>query len=96
MVIKPGIALLHAFPNDGVKEVGMSMVTLNNPVSFGHKKFDPVSIVIALCTTDNESHIQALSDLVGLLQDKEAIKIIRSTVHKSRVLQFVKKHSVDK
>ncbi|MHA1450448.1 MAG: BglG family transcription antiterminator [Candidatus Hodarchaeales archaeon] len=96
MVIKPGIALLHAFPNDGVKEVGMSMVTLNNPVSFGHKKFDPVSIVIALCTTDNESHIQALSDLVGLLQDKEAIKIIRSTVHKSRVLQFVKRHSVGK
>jgi len=96
MVIMPGIALLHAYPNDGVKELGMSMVTLNNPVSFGHKKFDPVLIAVALCATDNETHLQALSDLVGLLQDKEAIKIIRNTVHKSRVLQLVRKHSVGK
>jgi len=95
MVIMPGIALLHAYPDDGVKTLGMSLVTLKSPVSFGHKEFDPVSIVIALCTTDNVSHIQALSDLVRLLQDNKAIEIIRKTYHKSRVLQLISKYSSD-
>ncbi len=36
MVAWPGIALLHARPEDGVKRVCMSLITLCEPVSFGH------------------------------------------------------------
>ena len=32
MVLAPGLALAHARPEDGVKSIGLSLVTLNPPV----------------------------------------------------------------
>lgn len=36
VVLMPGFALAHARPEDGVLEVGMSLITLKEPVKFGH------------------------------------------------------------
>ncbi|MEM4666305.1 MAG: PTS sugar transporter subunit IIA [Thermofilum sp.] len=44
-VIAPGVALPHARPEDGAKEVGLSIVTLREGVNFGSPN-DPVYIVI--------------------------------------------------
>jgi mannitol/fructose-specific phosphotransferase system IIA component (Ntr-type)/galactitol-specific phosphotransferase system IIB component len=73
IVIAPGIAMPHARPEDGEKEVGMSLITLKNPVNFGHQQNDPVKIVVCLCSVDNSSHIKALSQLVKFLNDEEMI-----------------------
>lgn len=93
MVIAPGIALLHAFPDDGVRKLCMSLVTLKEPISFGHKEYDPVSIVVTLGAPGNETHLQALAELVGLFEDKKALECIKTTMYKANVLKFVSKHS---
>lgn len=69
IVIAPGIALAHARPSSAVLRAGISLVTLLEPVAFGHRKNDPVRLVIGLAAVDEESHITALSTLAELLSD---------------------------
>lgn len=77
-VIAPGIALLHARPEDGVVEPCLGLITLSEPVRFGHSQNDPVDIVFALGATDKRSHILALQQLGLLLGKEEKLKAIRA------------------
>jgi mannitol/fructose-specific phosphotransferase system IIA component (Ntr-type) len=47
-VLAPGIVLLHARPEDGVIEPCLGLITLAEPVAFGHSENDPVDLVFAL------------------------------------------------
>lgn len=69
IVIAPGIALPHARPEDGVKKIGMSLITLQDPIRFGHEDNDPVSLVICFSTPDKSSHLEALAELFEILSD---------------------------
>lgn len=77
MVIYQGIALPHASPSDGVHRPGISIVKLNEPISFGHPRFDPVWFVICLAPTDAYTHLNALRQLIVLLQDINIMKQIK-------------------
>lgn len=66
-VIMPGIALPHATPESDVNQYGLSIVTLENPVTFGENK-DSVSIVLCLAAKEDRKHITAMKELVELLQ----------------------------
>jgi PTS system ascorbate-specific IIA component len=70
IVIAPGVALAHARPSDAVLRLGLSWVTLAQPVRFGHKENDPVKLVVGLAAPDNSSHVQALATLAGLLEEE--------------------------
>jgi mannitol/fructose-specific phosphotransferase system IIA component (Ntr-type)/galactitol-specific phosphotransferase system IIB component len=89
MVAWPGIALLHARPEDGVRRVCLSLVTLGEPVSFGHPSNDPVDVAIALAAVDSHSHLPALLELHSILVNKEAIGMIRQAVFKSEILYVI-------
>jgi mannitol operon transcriptional antiterminator len=89
MVIVPGVAILHARPEDGVRRVCMSLVTLSEGIRFGHKDNDPVDIAIAFAAVDQHQHLQALSDLMRLLADETALSDIRSADSVARVLETI-------
>ena len=91
IVIAPGIALPHARPEDGVKRICLSLITLKEPVRFGHPQNDPVDLVIALGAIDNKSHIKALGQLAKVLMDKETLKAIRSAQTKEDILKIIRK-----
>lgn len=78
IVISKGLAIPHARPEDGAKKVGISIVTIRKPVNFGNKNNDPVKVVIALSSVDSESHIELLSNLVKILNDKEKFEVIKN------------------
>jgi PTS system ascorbate-specific IIA component len=69
MVLAPGLALAHARPEDGVLDMGISLITLKTPVEFGSEANDPVSLVLAFGGTDNKSHIGLLSALAQFLEE---------------------------
>ncbi|GGE30331.1 transcriptional antiterminator, bglG family protein [Pullulanibacillus camelliae] len=73
IVLGPHIAIPHARPEYGVYEQCLSMVLLEDPVSFGHPTNDPVKLVCAIGGTDNESHINMLRELSTVLGDPEKI-----------------------
>jgi ascorbate PTS system EIIA or EIIAB component len=67
IVIAPGIALAHARPSAAVHRPGISIVTLDAPVEFGHRQNDPVHLVVGLASPDAEGHITALATLAEFL-----------------------------
>ena len=90
MVIAPGIALLHARPEDGVREVCMSLITLSPGISFGHPQNDPVDIAITFGTTDNESHVYALSQLMELLSHPPSLQRLRRASRTEDVIEIIR------
>jgi transcriptional antiterminator/mannitol/fructose-specific phosphotransferase system IIA component (Ntr-type) len=68
IVILPGIAMPHASPEDGVLKTGISILTLKTPVSFGNKENDPVSILIAISTISKLNHMNALKQLMDIIE----------------------------
>lgn len=92
MVIAPGIAIPHARPEDGALAVGLSLITLDTPVNFGNPENDPVSLVICLCSTDSESHLDALARLVSLLEDKSNVDGILDAADVSEVMDLISRY----
>lgn len=88
IVITPGLALPHARPEKGAKKNGLSILTLKNPVEFGHSKNDPVQVVISFCAVDNSSHTQMLSELAEFLRNKKNVDYIKEVNSKEDLLGY--------
>ena len=71
IVIAPGIALAHGRPSEAVLHGGLSWVSLETPVEFGHPKNDPVALVIGLAAVDHTTHIGVLKAMAGVLSNKD-------------------------
>lgn len=78
MVLAPGLALAHARPEDGTLAVGLSLITLAEPVEFGSKVNDPVKIVISFCAVDKEGHVEVLKALAEFLRVEENQTILKN------------------
>ncbi|HXG39364.1 MAG TPA: PTS sugar transporter subunit IIA [Candidatus Limnocylindrales bacterium] len=70
IVIAPGIALAHARPSPAVHRPAISLVTLRDPVAFGHRTNDPVELVVGLAAPDDAGHVTALATLAEFLADE--------------------------
>ncbi len=73
VVIAPGLALAHARPGPETLRNGLAVVTLVEPVAFGHAHNDPVRVVLGLSVTHANSHIEAIADLANIFNDASAI-----------------------
>lgn len=90
IVIAPGIAMPHARPEEGALAIGFSVVTLAEPVVFGHPKNDPVKIVIGLCAVDHQTHLKALAELVEILSHEENVERFLKAKEAKEILAMVK------
>lgn len=77
-VIAPGIAMPHTRPENGAKKTGFALVTLKNPVSFGHSDNDPVEIVLCICAKDaKDMNESVIVEAVTLFDDEKAVKRLK-------------------
>jgi PTS system ascorbate-specific IIA component len=90
MVLAPGLALAHARPEDGVLEIGMSLVTLDPAVEFGSEANDPVKLVIAFGAVDKERHIGMLQELALFLDDEKRRERLSQAASVEEVLSMVR------
>ena len=74
IVIAPGLALAHARPGDDVLKAGMSVVTLAEPVVFGHPYNDPVSVVLGLAVMTVDEHVGEIAELANVFNDPTVIE----------------------
>ncbi len=91
IVIAPGIAMPHARPELGAKKIGMSIITLKNPIVFGHPSNDPVRLVIGLSAVDSQTHLKALSELVDILEKEECVNSILAANSSKEVMEIIKR-----
>ena len=85
IVIAPGIALAHGRPSEAVLEIGLSLVTLAEPVIFGNEANDPVRLVIGLCAVDHSSHIDIMAELATFLGDTNSVNNLLNAVHNDQI-----------
>ncbi|MCU1560065.1 PTS sugar transporter subunit IIA [Mycetocola sp.] len=78
IVIAPGLALAHARPGPDVTHEGLSVITLAEPVAFGHPHNDPVSVVLGLAVANPETHVTSVAELANVFNDASAIPAIAS------------------
>lgn len=74
IVITPGLALAHARPGRDVLSDGVSVVTLAQPVDFGHAHNDPVRVVVGLAATSADDHVGGVAALAAALDDPGAVE----------------------
>ena len=92
IVLAPGLAMPHARPEMGVKQVGTALVTLERPVDFGSPENDPVSVALFLCAPNKEEHIQLLTDIAMLFEDEDFLDAAVTFESLEDVQEFLEEH----
>lgn len=70
--IAPGFAMPHARPEGGVRQSGISLITLDKPVAFGSSN-DPVKVIMALATSSDHEHLEFMTKIAGILGREHVI-----------------------
>jgi PTS system ascorbate-specific IIA component len=89
IVMAKGVAIFHARPEDGVKKTGMSLITLDAPVEFGHESNDPVKVAFAFGSINNEQHVEAMSQLMTVLMEDGSIDKIYAKDTSREVFDYI-------
>jgi PTS system ascorbate-specific IIA component len=89
VVIAPGLALAHARPGPQVITNGLSIVTLTEPVSFGHAHNDPVRVVLGLAIVEGGAHLAAVAAVANIFNDSSAIDRLASATSAEEVQQIM-------
>ncbi|KAJ52168.1 transcriptional regulatory protein [Clostridium tetanomorphum DSM 665] len=96
IVISNGIALPHAKPEDGVYKTGFSMVVLKEPVRFGHKKHDPVSLIISFGTKNNKEHLKALEEITTFITNRSNLRKLLECRNEEEIVSLLLQYKEEK
>jgi mannitol/fructose-specific phosphotransferase system IIA component (Ntr-type) len=92
IVITKHVALPHARPETGAKEIAIGIATLEHPVEFGNKDNDPVKYVFSLSATDPESHVHAMAELADLLDKEEFYNVLDNAKNAEEIMNYIRAH----
>lgn len=91
IVITKGVALPHASNQLGVHKTAISLAVLRDPVCFGNDENDPVKYVFMLATVDSSTHLQALSELVTLLEDEGFYSCMNAAISPQEIVDYIQR-----
>jgi PTS system ascorbate-specific IIA component len=89
VVIAPGLALAHARPGPQVIASGLSIVTLSEPVRFGHAHNDPVRVVLGLAIAEGGAHLAAVAAVANIFNDSSAIDRLAEATSAAEVQEIM-------
>ena len=90
IVLGNHVALAHARPECGVKELAVHFTLLDPPIAFGSEHFDPVALIITLAAKDADSHLELISELANILMEEENVERLLQAPDKTAFLQLLK------
>ncbi|SDW95541.1 transcriptional antiterminator, BglG family [Marinococcus luteus] len=93
IVIGPNIAIPHASPEDGVNEVGMSLLRLKEGVLFSEEY--RINLVIVIAAVDKQKHIHALMQLMKLAGSQTARDQITAADSVKDIYKIIQSYSKD-
>jgi mannitol/fructose-specific phosphotransferase system IIA component (Ntr-type) len=89
IVLGPGVAMFHGRPEDGVKSIGLSVITLRAGVNFDAGDKDPVSLVFALGARDSQSHLELLAELITIIGDTNLVQLLIKAESATEILELI-------
>lgn len=90
IVLIRGVALAHARPEHGVRKIGLSLITLKEPICFGCEENDPVSLVFALSATDNTSHLELIREMARIFDNEQGMKLLAECTTEEELLAVIR------
>ena len=87
MVISDHVALPHARPEDGAKEVGLGRTVLKEPIKILGKT--PMKYIFTLEAVDSKRHLTALAELVALIDRPDFFNMLDSVSSKEAAYQWI-------
>lgn len=87
MVISDHVALPHARPEDGAKEVGLGITVLKEPIKILGKT--PMKYIFTLTAVDSKRHLTALAELVALIDRPDFFNMLDSVSSKEAAYQWI-------
>ncbi|WP_207695084.1 hypothetical protein DOK67_0002583 [Enterococcus sp. DIV0212c] len=94
MVISKYVALPHARPIDGGRKLGMSISVLKQPIVFGNKENDPVKYIFCLAATENNRHLNAMVELVKLLEDPQFYSLLDTSNDPQEIYHYLNQEEI--
>ncbi|TCP27835.1 transcriptional antiterminator [Scopulibacillus darangshiensis] len=89
IIVAPEIALPHARPECGVKQIGMSLLRINESVDILNDKKNKVRLLICIAAIDNSTHLKALAQLTKVLSDKSNRERLLSLNSKDQIIDYI-------
>ena len=88
-VVAPGIAIPHARPEEGALEEALGISILKTPVPFLNSPNNPVKYLFTLSMTSSQGHLEALAQLVELLEKREFLKFLDVSKNGDDIYNFI-------
>ena len=93
IVIAPNLAIPHAAPDEGVNDVSMSLLTLQEGVRFGENHI--INLVVIIAAKDKQQHFRALMQLMKLAASEKDRNAIIKSQSGEEIYNIIKKYSID-
>ena len=87
MYMGSGVLLLHAKPTDGVNELCISLLKLEESFHFEDMRIPNIDLIFVLGATDDSSHLTSLFQLNELIQFPMFMEKIRQSTHPADIIQ---------
>ena len=92
IVLSKGFAVPHEGLEQGSIRVGMYLIRLKTPVSFGAEEFDPVEFVCCLSAVDHKTHLKAFFNLVNMLQEDTFKEMLRQCATPAEAASIIERY----
>lgn len=86
MVLADNFALMHARPEDGVKDTSMAIMLSKNTLEMAGKD---VKLFLILAAKDNESHLEGLSSITEILSNEGTLEELIDANNKEEILEIL-------
>lgn len=91
-VLAPGIAMPHARPEQGVNQLGLSMLLVKQGVKFNSQENDPVYLITLLAAKDDSSHVDMLTQLATLFSESADMQTIFNAQDCEQILAVINRY----
>lgn len=92
VVITKHVALPHTKPSSGALRCGLGLTVLKEGITFGSQEHDPIKYIFTLSAVDNESHLTAMSQLLGLFNEPSFFTMMDEAETPQEVIAYIKSH----
>lgn len=87
MVISENVALPHARPEDGARDVGLGITVLKQPIKILGRT--PMKYIFTLAAVDNKKHLTALAELVALIDRTDFFQMLDTATSPKEAYQWI-------
>ncbi len=88
-VLLPHVALPHTRAEEGAVKNAIGISTLKNPICFGNSDNNPVKYIFFLSAMDNEKHIDAMGELLELMNNPVFLSLLDQSNDREEFMHYL-------